>query len=120
MCTKVDGNEVKLFPWRKRYLRLYWPRLPRDDGKLLIELSATFRVCNEVRFSPKIWGISYSLLFETLSSWRSLRLPIWGTSCVSWLLSKRKTYRLIRALICGLTLLILLLRKSSFSRHGKF
>lgn len=80
MCTKVDGNDVKLLPCKKRYFRLYWPRLPRDAGRLLILLSATFKVCNEVKFSPNMCGISYNLLLETLSSWRSLRLPIWGTS----------------------------------------
>ena len=83
MCTNVDGNEVKLLPCRNRYFKLYWPRLPREAGKLLIELSETFRVCSEVRFSPKFDGISNNLLFDTLSSWSSLRLPIWGTSCVS-------------------------------------
>ena len=53
MCTKVEGNDVKLLPWRKRYFKLYYPRLPSDAGRLLMELSATFNVCKEVKFSPK-------------------------------------------------------------------
>lgn len=76
MCRKVLGNEVKLFPWRNKYFKLYFPRMPIDEGKFLIELSARFRETSDVRFSPKQKGISNSLLFDTLRSSSSLRLPI--------------------------------------------
>jgi len=120
MCRNVLGKEVKLFPWRKRLFKLYFPRLPSEEGKLFIELSAKFKVRSYVRFSPRQKGISKSLFPETLSSSRSLRLPIWGMSWVSWLLSNLSTCKLIIALMWGLMLFILLFRRSSRSRQGKF
>ena len=120
MCRKVLGKEVKLFPWRKRHFKLYLPRLPSEAGKLLIWLSETLSVCSCVRFSPKHYGISNNLLLETDNSSRSLRLPIWGTSCVSWFPSSLSTCRLMSALMCGFKLLILLFLRSNFSKQGKF
>ena len=58
MCRKLDGNDVKLLPWRNRYLRLYLPRLPKEAGRDLIQFSETLSVCNYVRLSPKQYGIS--------------------------------------------------------------
>ena len=76
MCRKLAGNDVKSLPCRKSDRKEYLPRVPRDGGRDLIWLSDRFKVLREVRFSPKQWGTSNSLLLETESSSRSLRLPI--------------------------------------------
>ena len=120
MWRKVLGKDVKLFPCKNKLLRLNLPRLPREGGKVLMQFSETFRVWSYVKFSPKQWGISNNLLLETLSSSNILRFPIVGTSCVNWLPSSLRVVRLIRALICGLMLLSLLLRRSNFCKQGKF
>ena len=83
MWRKVLGKDVKLFPCKNKLLRLNLPRLPREGGKVLIQFSETFSVCNCVKFSPKQCGISNNLLLETLSSSSNLRFPIVGTSCVN-------------------------------------
>ena len=120
MCKNVLGKDVKLFPCKNKLLRLNLPRLPSEGGKVLMQFSETFSVCSYVKFSPKQWGISNNLLLETLNSSSILRFPIVGTSYVSRLPSSLRIVRLIKALICGLMLLSLLLRRSSFYKQGKF
>ena len=120
MCKNVLGKDVKLFPCKNKLLRLNLPRLPSEGGRVLMQFSETFNVCSYVKFSPKQWGISNNLLLETLSSSSILRFPIVGTSYVSKLPSSLSIVRLIKALMCGLMLLSLLLRRSSFCKQGKF